>query len=169
MLSVCLITVVHITWINNIGGSKAFTDDYQTIIYWTSTEINTAIVCACLATLDPLFHKHITVRRSMMLLEAGAANRAMTATPSSVKPLMRDPTETLNAWPPRPETWPHHGGMVDGNEGMRLRTLMSRESELYSSPTKILATPTPPPQARLADDTTSLSRFSQDTMHHRVW
>lgn len=65
--SVCLIAVMRIVWIYR-ATDPDFTYTGASIAEWSCIEVNTAIVCASLMTLKPLYHK-LHPHRTRLILE----------------------------------------------------------------------------------------------------
>lgn len=55
--SICLVSILRAVWINALFETSDFTWDYVSIVNWTSVEVNTSIVCACLLVMKPLIMK----------------------------------------------------------------------------------------------------------------
>lgn len=74
--SVCLVSVMRIICLKNLygsqtDGSRAFTYDMATVANWSSIEINTDIICACITTLTPLWCKLFGTQSTALRLDDG--------------------------------------------------------------------------------------------------
>ena len=52
--SVCVVSVVRLPFLISAAKSKDPTGDNPSVAKWSTIELNTAIICACLTTLKPL-------------------------------------------------------------------------------------------------------------------
>jgi hypothetical protein len=64
---VCLISVLRTVWLNNTYMRADPTWHYTSIANWSTVEINTAVVCACLMTTKPLFSRLFGSRKTKAL------------------------------------------------------------------------------------------------------
>lgn len=52
---ICLISILRAIWISALFESSDFSWDFVAISNWSSVEVSTAIICACLLVTKPLF------------------------------------------------------------------------------------------------------------------
>jgi len=55
--SVCIISILRAVWLNQLYLKPDVTWRMTDISNWSTVEINIGVVCACMTTLRPLFHK----------------------------------------------------------------------------------------------------------------
>ncbi|ORY71470.1 uncharacterized protein BCR38DRAFT_10867 [Pseudomassariella vexata] len=85
---ICLISIFRVIWLTQLAGSVDYTYDNTPLAEWTCVELNTAIVCASLVTLKPLYHKVFPPKQHLMLDgETAQRDHPMTIGGLRIRPL----------------------------------------------------------------------------------
>jgi hypothetical protein len=110
--SVGAMSILRITLLVEVYGTPDFTYDLTAVAVWSCVEVNSAIVCACLATLKPLWRKcsikFFSYRQSREELYDGSeeGDRPLTVGKLRVRPLNLTTENTASCipeWPTEPK------------------------------------------------------------------
>lgn len=152
---VCFISILRIVWLRQLSSSKDFTSDLAIIAIWSCIEVNTAIICACVTTLRPMYRKLIPARLSRPLLDEEAYVGDRPKTVGSLRsrpiPLHNDHDITLVSEWSRPGTATTRStDMLNSPEALNMHTISIRSAS-PSLDACALATPTLPPPVLICE------------------
>ncbi|KAK7966319.1 uncharacterized protein PG986_000596 [Apiospora aurea] len=128
-LFVCLVAILRIVWVSKTDDTD-FTFSGKAVGEWSCIELNTAIVCASLMLLKPLYHK-VHPRRTRLISEddtPGSYEPPPTVGAARIRPMLHQNHGSVFVTPVDAGSRPHsiHCGPdahLDGNDSRRMYSL----------------------------------------------